>query len=563
MTVFRCRRRPSNNNSSSSAIPFFFLLFVVMTARIMLATTLQSLQILSVQTTSSMSDDDEPILPAASSTTTTITTTTSSNDSVHLLTKHNQNRNQNQNNQTVLFFVHIGPPKTGTTTLQAYMTQYQHDLWQQDRIRYLGKYIHPSSKKHKKDNPDNPVQEMLQFVKCLTKQEQKQQQQKQQRMMQTNATVNNADETTIDISATANPCGNFSSILASMEENVINNNAANSATTTIQPNAYFISEEHLAFSRSLIHYPRVLQRLQQAVRTPQPQPQLQLHVVITYRRPLHWLPSARKQVNLRSQKYNRWKGEIPPLFPTALQNLELDGGAGRHQYYPTPWELRRIVEQYDIPYSIYNVHHDDDNNNNNNTQQQQTSMLETWMCDILSAHNLCQQLLQQRKNNNNNNHSSSSTQQQEQEKKLNALPQRNTDLLYDEIVSAARARGLLLLGAHIQRKQAIQAAQEFWEQQPQPPQPQNLHLNSNNNNKNRTMTTDDLPMKCPSPNEMERFWNVSWQLELEMVPSSSSLSREEYQKPLLLLQQQRKLCSVDIAAVLQDAKWQSFFATMQ
>jgi hypothetical protein len=447
----------------------------------------------------------------------------------------------------------------------------------------LGKYIHPSSNQQKKDNPDNPVQEMLQFVKCLTKQEQKQQ---QQRMMQTN----NADETTITTATTANPCGNFSSILASMEENVIDNNAANSATTTtIQPKAYFISEEHLAFSRSLIHYPRVLQRLQQAVRTPQPQQQqLQLHVVITYRRPLHWLPNARKQVNLRSQKYNRWKGEIPPLFPTALQNLEQDGG--QHQHYPTPWELRRIVEQYDIPYSIYDVHHDDDNSNND-TQQQQTSMLETWMCDILLAHNLCQQLRQQRKsisnNNNNNNISSSSStfslppqhsQQppQEQETKLNALPQRNTDLLYDEIVSAARARGLLLLGTHIQRKQAIRAAQAFWERQPlqpQPlqPQPQQPHLHNNHNNRTTTtMTTDDLPMKCPSPNEMERFWNVSWQLELEMVPSLSlslslSSSREEYQKSLLLQQHQyqKKLCSVDIAAVLQDARWQSFFAAMQ
>ena len=240
-----------------------------------------------------------------------------------------------------------------------------------------------------------------------------------------------------------------------------------------------------------------------------------LKVVVTYRRYEDWYPSARRQINLRSQKTSTWIGPIKSQFPMALKHARKNS----HQIYPAPAELIQTLQQQNstLDISVFNFHENSDN------------MMETFACTILqNAHHTCQ---------------------------LSKLPNSTKvymasdkevkdDLLFDEIVSMAADIGLVD-STLLKRKVAVTGAR-IWYQEIQ----------------NHT-TMKDIPMKCPTDDELNEYLQLSLDVEKQIIPEFVSSEVEEAHKQTFWdAAKSNKYCSVDTDIVMKDPEWLVFFQTV-
>jgi len=72
------------------------------------------------------------------------------------------------------------------------------------------------------------------------------------------------------------------------------------------------------------------------------------------------------------------------------------------------------------------------------------------------------------------------------------------------------------------------------------------------------MTVHDLPMKCPSRDELEEYLQASLAYERAVVPEFAEVHEEEHIKEYWK-KAETKYCSIDTEQVLQDAVWLRLF----
>jgi hypothetical protein len=381
------------------------------------------------------------------------------------------------------FYLHIGPPKTSTTTIQAHLTAWRHDL-EKDDVIYLGRYFDRGGRFFT-DPRTSQVVRAVTNMGCYFQ------------GYEAAAWLAAPNASHGDSTGMYPEC--FVEMLKDMGD-----------FFQKHPTSHVILSDEVLMAKS-----KLLDRL--SIFGDFLQHTLfqnyTLHIVSSYRRLEDWYPSARKQINLRSQKRNKWQGYVWPLFPNVL-------GLARHHTHrimPTPWEIIWALQHYNqngkhLHFHVYNIHDDSE------------SIMATWFCDILNATHTCRK----------------ARQQNDSDLKLNSDHQRNIDLMYDEVVSWATHKNVLDKNK-VRRKQAIQQAM--------------AHDLLNNR------TFRDLPLACPSKEQYEEYFNISRYVEGRAIPEfaavSQSLHHEQFDKSVY----SNKYCSVNTTAILQDPYWQRFFET--
>jgi hypothetical protein len=281
-------------------------------------------------------------------------------------------------------------------------------------------------------------------------------------------------------------------------------------------------------------------------------------------------PSARRQINHRTQHKDEWNPgftPIPPLFPKALAMAR----RRTHTHFTTTSEFVRAVRGKNnddddddgppiVKLHIFNFHRDED-------------LLRNFACNVLDARHTCRArqadvgggggggrrgsgrnstmttTTTSSSNSSTTTSSSSSSSSGSPSLRLNVA---NYDsLLYDEIVSFGASEGLFD-PTKVRRWHAMALAQQW-------------HHN------------DDagglpLPMTCPTDQALEEYLNISMMVEQEMVPEfhtttttvvvdteravRSSFWEEVRTSPT-------KYCHVDTESVRNDPHWTKFFATLR
>jgi hypothetical protein len=234
-------------------------------------------------------------------------------------------------------FLHVGPPKTGTTSTQVALTIWKDALLQHDHMEYLGFHMWPDGKWQNYGAAGRGLAD----TQCLAK--------------SYRASKNNQKRM---------EC--FDTFLESL-------NKKYSSSESEVPNDLILSDEVFTRNRGFLWETQKLEYLAANL-----QDKYNLEVIITYRRIEDWYPSARRQINIRAQNIGSWKGPIEPLFPEVLKWARKQS----HGNYPSPAELigrfTRASGNDDtkLKYHVYNFH-------------KSTNLFQTLACDILDARHAC------------------------------------------------------------------------------------------------------------------------------------------------------------------------------
>jgi hypothetical protein len=395
-------------------------------------------------------------------------------------------------------FVHVGPPKTGTKTLQVMLTAWEGILMEKDNILYTGLRVMPDQ--GRRSGP--AIGDLLRNFQCFV-------------------SAFNADR------ANKTLPGCFTYSVQKFEEEYHKSMGQDGVPTSFIQSSEFLTENRKLLW-NLIGYEFFQRHVEQYYN---------LKIISTYRRLEDWYPSARHQVVLRTQN-KRWKAEIPPIFPQVLDLARTE----THWAYPTPsefiqrvWQFNRMDDkkQSNLTLLVHNMHLDKDS----------FDMFETFVCTILQAENTCQFIQQQRRQEET--HGNSAVDMNFfKNLKMNDSPDKKINLLYDEIASAAAARNIINKDK-IKRRPAWLKLRAFHEET----------LNQ---------TIKDLPMQCPSHDQLEEYLNISITVERKIVPefAASPEVEEEHRAGFWKSADSGKYCSVNVTAVLEDATWRKFFQSM-
>jgi hypothetical protein len=371
-------------------------------------------------------------------------------------------------------YIHIGPPKTGTTTIQTLLTVWNRTLLKLDHVEYLGFHMWPNHTWKIYEDLGNSIAGLSSHCKPNNNQTQ--------------------------------AC--YQSLLDNLRTKYEQEQTNKNDGTVV--NDLVLSDEVFTRGRDILTKFEELESFQTDV-----QDMYDLKIVVTYRRYEDWYPSARRQLNLRSQKSSKWVGPIQPQFPAALEYARKNS----HYGYPAPAELIRSLQRNSkLEVLIYNFHEHLDN------------MIVPFACDILHAQHTCQ--LSKLPN-------STKVYMTSDEKVKD-------NLLYDEIVSTAADVGLLDPSL-LERKSAVHGAR-IWYQEIQ----------------NRTI--QDIPMKCPPNDELKEYFQLSLDIERQMLPEFSTTAEEKeeesHKQSFWDAAKSKKYCSVDTDIVMKDPEWLEFFQTV-
>jgi hypothetical protein len=267
-------------------------------------------------------------------------------------------------------------------------------------------------------------------------------------------------------------------------------------------------------------------------------------VVIGYRRYADWLPSAMQQI-LRwtkgKPKVNRWPDDggarIPkPLLPDQWKSIKrLD--------YLTTWQILDSIRS-DVRFVLFNMHDeasltmqlpsgdDDESRHNNATGHWSPSLLSRFLCTTMKdagvdARHSCQDSLARDRA------------QFEGVGAVDVVVNPHQTLFYDAMALAAREKGMVnrTLGRH---HVAVEA--EIFHTK---------HLNR---------TLRDFPLVCPTREDHEEFLNHSLSLEEKILPEfHHSQGYDTHVRDFWKSVGKKKYCWIDTDTLLQDENWMDFF----
>jgi hypothetical protein len=266
---------------------------------------------------------------------------------------------------------------------------------------------------------------------------------------------------------------------------------------------------------------------------------IRLVVVITYRRYAAWLLSCHGHVTKytgRKPAWERWGSgrRVDGLLPLVIQERHKIGSSMHFPFLYTDQMRQRIVGDNDnqsasMDVRLLNLHH-----------TMYTSPMSILLCDVLKevTPRSCMQSIAQDANHEANNTlrlNSAATQESDE--------RRPTISNYDRIVTAAHDAGLLTTtnttSLPIKRRAAGLQCRDW-------------HQNT------LQESEFDLPMECPNESHVETLWN--WTLAKETALLGPALLntvdlRREFDK----LVAYPRLCVVNATAVLQNSTWASLW----
>ena len=413
---------------------------------------------------------------------------------------HHRVLNLNNSNNKPFLVIHVGPPKTGTSTLRDSFRRFNLDgIFAQDGYEYNTPFV-----------TDNVMdfrchRELLELRQSI------------QSKFGKNTTTT-ITEMTLKRSV---PCWNKA--LNNLDEYRELN-----GTHLLASNETWSFDIHTAGRTDTTNGGQYLmvdwESIQQTI-----MPKWNLLIVITYRRYPEWKYSAFNQMN----KYKTTKPKLQ-LWP--------DEGIGgriiepmaipmtREDMIPISFrytdDLKREMDMHPyIPYAILNMH----SGRGDDVDGGGDGLISSFLCDILpKADHSCQYSRKMEKDEST------------AERVLN--PSSDHPLFYDALAIAAYEAGLIN-GTLYKRPEVADIIQHH-------------HMVTLN-----MSSSFDLPLTCPTQSQYDGMLNLSLSLEKELVPQFANLPSTEVEHRSSFWKQveTKKFCWIDTESVLKDATWLEFF----
>lgn len=262
--------------------------------------------------------------------------------------------------------------------------------------------------------------------------------------------------------------------------------------------------------------------------------QVDIVIILGYRRFFEWLPSAFQQIfrwTPAKNKLNAWPGQrrgvrIPePILPNNWKSL-----SPRTLLYSNVMDLVRSIDGH-LPVVLFNLH--DHRFEDQSAENKGASVLSRFICQSLveagaeMTHSCSESLARDRNMTDG-------------EVVLN--PEQT--LFYDALVVAAWQKGLVR-DVKLLRHNVAKRAEEF----------QTQVLNE---------TFLDFPVTCPLREEYEAFLNYSLQMEAEILPKfyASPDGRAEHEITFWKRVDKKKYCWIDTETLLVEQRWINFFSNL-
>lgn len=394
------------------------------------------------------------------------------------------------NTNNSYFVVHVGPPKTGTTTVQLQLQNFSQILKDQDNCIYF----HPSS------HPV-PLISILHNTQChATLKEVREENEKtnssQEELRNALVAVECWKPFVQELTAYRTQHNNHTSFIYSAEGFGIGG---------VKPTDWASLREILA------HF------------------DIELVVVITYRRYADWLLSSRKHQEKwtgRNPIMSKWPKQrglrIQPFLPMVLKSTP-----GRSAYLPfryTDFMLSSIAPH--VPQTkILNMH-------------TKHTIISTLLCDVFpNTPKTCEHSLQ--KDMQSLSEFKANNQESFRDSRKGSM---QTITFYDRIATTASDQGLINISL-ISRRNAGFACQRFHEQVMRRKQ-------------------EDLPLECPSQEHLQALLDESLEKEKALVPEFYAENEEEHRASFWKAANQNTFCTVNATAVLTNATWRDFLGSL-
>jgi hypothetical protein len=306
----------------------------------------------------------------------------------------------------------------------------------------------------------------------------------------------------------------------------------------------FVSEEQMSYT--LDKYSRVWNLLQDIL-----QDSWHFGILVGYRRWMDYLPSRHWQDEVNKRGTYNWIGNgentsfagrhVDPLFP-AQHGVEKLG-----KFTDSVLTKLKRPHPTNLPIRIFNM---------NAAAASQHSSSSLSLRSILFCHviphmdNCCQQSLLL------DSSSISSSNKQLSVGVGGVVVGAAKTFDYDMLTVAAKAAGLLHPG--LERQNVTNAAREFHKK--------SLSLSSSSSTTTSSSSSDDFAQICPSQQEMETFLNISLAKERVVMPELHAhplFGQDQHREKFWKAVQQKKYCTIDTNATLQQVEWRQFFANLQ
>jgi hypothetical protein len=399
------------------------------------------------------------------------------------------------------FVIHMGPPKTATSTLQLELTERRHrKLLAADNYQYLGAFMKDGKLMHhttySSSNATTAIKQAMTDLECQ-------------------AAVHKARKT----------------------------NAAMTGNTSVYPHCWqhFLSAldefegQNILLSQEIMSFrliptdagpaPVDWVALKQALSG-----RWNLLVVVAYRRLIEWLPSAKQQNerwNALKPAMNNWPKygnrpgkPIPPMFPAVLHHLSfVDGSQRRPKWllqnnrifrYLYVTNVIDLLNANDVPFQILNLHEPE-------------TLLVTFFCHVLpGAETNC-------------NVSRQLAVDGVSEKRAN----REQSVAYDILATAAAKQGLVDRRVWTRHTVAL-AAREYHE---------------------RALNGTQFVLSCPTDHELELYLHASLSAEQQVLPDfyQSDAGEHQHRADFAAAVERKKYCWINAKQIFEQAVWRDFF----
>jgi hypothetical protein len=414
------------------------------------------------------------------------------------------NTNNKANLSLPYFVIHIGPPKTATSSLQLELTE-RHDrnLLAADNYMYVGAYMKDGKLMHhttySTSNTTTAIKQAMTDLDC-------------QAAVHKARKTNTATTGSSTSSGVYPPC--WQNFLHALDES--------------QGQNILLSQEIMSFR--LIRTdagpaPVDWVALKQALSG-----RWNLLVVVGYRRLMEWLPSAKQQNerwNALKPAMNNWPKygnqpgrPIPPIFPHVLHHLSyIDGSQRRPKWllqknrkfrYLYVNNVIELLNSHEVPFQILNLHEPE-------------PLFVTFFCNVLpGAETNCAVSRQLAVDG-------------VREKRAN----REQSVAYDILATAAAGRGLVDRSVWTRHAVAL-AAREYHE---------------------RVLNGTPFILSCPMEHDLELYLNASLSAEQELLPDfyQSDAGEQQHRADFAAAVARKKYCWINAKQVLEQTVWRNFF----
>jgi hypothetical protein len=395
--------------------------------------------------------------------------------------------------------IHVGPPKTATTTIQEALTTdtFQQAL-QRDNYVYTGAYIRNDGQFQR----PKKINQQLKDVRCHMEMSKARQQLSRKNKRQ------NSPKKAVKEVVSRVPCAKEIVRLLQIFKK--------------RNQSLIISDETLSNAWTAFYDMRNKAPLDFISLRELLSDDWNLLVIIGYRRFVDWLPSAKQQIE-------RWNPHKPRMnkWPDGTRT----GGKAVSGVFPDYWKRPRglayhytheVLAAVDniLPVRIFNMHLTDADDD------QLVPVRTNFLCHALP----------------NAPHTCAFSKQMDAATLQEKIANPQQTLSYDMLATAAAAANLIDTVA-IKRHDAVLAAQEYHE-------------------KVLNQTATDFPVTCPDKSEYETYLNHSLILEKEILPelfATTPALEERHIADFWKSVAQQKYCHIDTAAVLQESQWVTFF----